>query len=432
VRLVRLGDETSTIGVDVRAALASWGRGSALVGGVALIGCQPPDCPEPVDAVVVLPRGLVVVVGVDLPDPAMRMDAPVGGQWRIDGWPLVREDGAVNPAIEGLRAVSAIAARLQAERVEPMPVGTVIAVGPYVSRVSQPTTDLARGVRILHPEPTTLLNAARELAVYERRCTVNRANEILAALAPDMPQFTPEDLAAEGFDPVAGPDPAAASTLLIPKLPPEPARQVALRVGRVKLHGWVPVTATAVLGLLLVTAIIVAAVSGGGSPSDASGSGPTTSGTVKDTGQQVVGGSTFTSKGTTRDTDCAAHAIGDMQVWLRQHPCKGLVRTRYDTTVGQDVAGVLVADITFDAEPVANDFLVFANEPGTGVVTDAAVNGVPWPDGRRADFGSAVYRTNRVAGRVRLVQVTWLDKVTVTTDPALQEAAARALDLPVS
>jgi hypothetical protein len=60
------------------------------------------------------------------------------------------------------------------------------------------------------------------------------------------------------------------------------------------------------------------------------------------------------------------------------------------------------------------------------------VNGVPWPDGRRADFGSAVYRTNRVAGRVRLVQVTWLDKMTATTDPALQEAAARALDLPVS
>jgi hypothetical protein len=27
--------------------------------------------PEPVDAVVVLPRGLVVGVGVDLPDPAM-------------------------------------------------------------------------------------------------------------------------------------------------------------------------------------------------------------------------------------------------------------------------------------------------------------------------------------------------------------------------
>ncbi|GAB3876023.1 hypothetical protein GCM10029964_021780 [Kibdelosporangium lantanae] len=374
-----------------------------------------------------------MVVGVDLPDPAMRMDAPVAGQWRIDGWPLVREDGAVNPAIEGMQAVSAIAARLQAERVEPMPVGTVIAVGPYVSRVSQPTTDLARGIRILHPEPTTLLNATRELAVHERRCTVNRANEILAALAPDMPPLTPEDLAAEGFDPATGPDPAAASTLLIPKLPPEPARQVALRVGKVELHGWVPVTATAVLGLLLVTAIIVAALSGGGSPGNASGSGPTTSGTAKNTDQQVVNGSTFTAKGVTKDTDCAAHAIGDMQVWLRQHPCKELVRTRYVTTVGQDIAGVLVADVTFDAEPVANDFLTLANEPGTGVVTDPAANGVPWPDGRKADFGSAVYRTSRVAGRVRLVQVTWLDKGTATTtDPALQDAATRALDLPAS
>jgi len=66
----------------VRAALASWGRGSTVVGGVALIGCQPDGCDGPVDAVVVLPRGVLVVLGVDLPDPAVRLDAPLAGQWK--------------------------------------------------------------------------------------------------------------------------------------------------------------------------------------------------------------------------------------------------------------------------------------------------------------------------------------------------------------
>ena len=81
MRLIRLGDGSSEVGVDVRAALASWGRGDGVVGGVALTGARPPDCPRPVDAIVVLPRGILGGVGVDLPDPAVRLDAPLAGQW---------------------------------------------------------------------------------------------------------------------------------------------------------------------------------------------------------------------------------------------------------------------------------------------------------------------------------------------------------------
>ena len=116
----------------------------------------------------VLPRGVLVVVGVDLPDPAVRLDAPLSGQWKTDGWPLVRPDGAVNPAAEAVATVGVIRRTLEEAQVEPLPVGTVVAVGPYVSQVHQPTSDLLRGVRILHPEPKTLLTAARELATHQR------------------------------------------------------------------------------------------------------------------------------------------------------------------------------------------------------------------------------------------------------------------------
>ncbi|HEY0449261.1 MAG TPA: hypothetical protein VGD70_09070, partial [Actinophytocola sp.] len=218
MRLIRLGEESSEVGADVRAALASWGRGDAVVGGVALLGCQPGDSPRPVDAIVLLPRGVLVVVGVDLPDPAVRLEAPLSGQWRTDGWPLVRPDGVVNPATEAMELIGVITRYLEKSRVEPLPVGTVIAVGPYVSQVQQPTSDLLRGVRVLHPEPMTLLTAARELAVYQRRCSVDAARRIIAALAPDAPLPDPAELKAEGFSDAVLPDLALASTTIIPRV----------------------------------------------------------------------------------------------------------------------------------------------------------------------------------------------------------------------
>lgn len=77
MRLVRLGAETSRVGADVRAALVSWGRADTVLGGIALLGVTPTGCPRPVEAVILLPRGVVVVVGVDLPDPAVRLEAPL-------------------------------------------------------------------------------------------------------------------------------------------------------------------------------------------------------------------------------------------------------------------------------------------------------------------------------------------------------------------
>jgi hypothetical protein len=431
VRLVRLGDETSKVGADVRAALASWGRGDAVVGGIALTGCTPPDCQEPVDAILILPRGVIVIVGVDLPDPAMRLDAPVGGQWKIDGWPLVRQDGAVNPATEALHAAKEVTSRLQAQRVEPMPVGTVIAVGPYVSRVSQPTSDLARGIRILHPEPRTLLTATRELAVYERRCAVHPANAILAALAPDHPPFSADELVGEGFDRMAGQGLGTASTILIPRVSssadPAQAPTAAPRLKGKRL-GWLPVSAALLVSLLLVTGIIVA-VAASSDPSGES-QGPSPSVTAAEQSGPVINGATYMPKGVTRDTDCSARAIGDIQAWLQSHPCRSLVRTRYETAVGKDSVAMLVADLTFPDSAAAGEFLAVAEKPGTGSITDPSTDGTPWPGDRRPIFDSAVYRTKQNNVQVRIVQAVWLGKTTSPEDPALLAAASQALSLP--
>jgi hypothetical protein len=376
----------------------------------------------------VLPRGLIVVVGVDLPDPAMRMDAPVTGQWKIDGWPLVRADGAVNPAIEGLAAAKAVAARLQVKRLEPMPIGTVIAVGPYVSRVSQPTADLARGIRILHPEPTTLLTATRELAVYERRCPANRANEVLAALAPDLPPLRPEELAAEGFGPAATSDLGIASTMLIPRVP-APAGTPAARAapgGRGRRLRWLPVSAALLVGLLLVTGIVAAMIATSDSPQNAV---PVSTTQLADA---QIEGITYMPKGSVRDSNCSARAFGDMQTWLQTHRCTLLVRTRYESSVGKEAVAVLVADLTFADTVTAAEFLKLADTTGVGSVSDLSVDGTPWPDGRKPIFDSAAYKTRQTDLKVRIVQAVWLNKPASSEDAALLASADRALKLPSS
>ncbi len=428
MRMVRLGDETSAVGADIRAALASWGRGEQVAGGIALLGCTPPDCPEAVDAILVLPRGLVVVVGVDLPDPAMRMDAPVGGQWKIDGWPLVREDGAVNPATEALTAAGAVARLLQAKRVEPMPIGTVIAVGPYVARVSQPSNDLARGIRILHPEPSTLLTATRELAVYERRCPANRANDVIAALAPDLPALRIEELLAEGFDTVSTTGLAAASTMFIPRVPaarePVPAPRTTP-----KKYGWLPIGAAALVGALLLTGIVAAVLASGGSSGSDPGAAPVP---VVQQSSAAVDGIQYMSKGSAKDTECADRTFGDMQAWLQAHRCVQLVRTRYETTAGKGPVAVLVADLTFPDAVTAGEFRKLADTTGVGSVNDLSADGTPWPDGRKPIFDSAAYKTSQADLRVRIVQAVWMDKPSAAQDPLLVTSADRALKLPAS
>jgi hypothetical protein len=424
VRLFRLGDEVSKVGADVRAALVSWGRGGDVLGGVAVLGCQPPGCARAVDAVLVLPRGVLVVVGVDLPDPAMRLEAPVAGQWKTDGWPLVRGDGTVNPGVEALAAASAIADRLQAARVDPMPIGTVVAVGPYVGQVIQPTGDLARGVRILHPEPSTLLTAARELAVQERPCPVAKARAILAALAPNHREIDDADLSVEGFASVVVPELATERTALIARVTDQP-RQQAVATARRRRMRWLPIGATIMLGLLMITGIVVAIAS--------TGDGTQRSTQSVAEGEQpgiVADGTTFVPKGASTDNTCANRAYGDVRASLAQRECTRLTRARFETKPKNDKIAVLVADLTFPDPAAAAAFQKVAETPGSGGISDASADGFPWPDGAKPFFESSAYTIRLTGADLRIVQAVWLDRPSLPDDPELKAIAEDALALP--
>jgi hypothetical protein len=425
VRLIRLGSESSEVGADVRAALASWGRGEGVVGGVALVGCRPAEA-GPVDAIVLLPRGLLVVVGIDLPDPAVRLEAPLGGQWKTDGWPLTRPDGAVNPASEVMETVEKISEYVEAARLEPVPVGTVIAVGPYVSKVEQPTADLLRGIRVLHPEPMTLLTAARELATHPRPCTVAQARAILEALEPDNATIAALDLEAEGFPDTVAPDLSAASTMVIPRIaPPKSSRPTRpVRSGGSQLR-WLPVGAAVLVAMLLLTGIVFAVASAGDADDSSGGSDDR----QQESNAVDVNGVSFVPRGTTTDQDCAEHAYGDIQVYLQRNHCDELVRMRFETTVDGKTAAVLMSVLRFQQSASATELNQVADKPGSGAIVDAAAEGKPWPGKRKPSFESAAYASGREGNSLKLVQAVWIGSPSTPDDANLAKLANAALDL---
>ncbi|HEX2132625.1 MAG TPA: hypothetical protein VHH15_13805 [Actinophytocola sp.] len=423
MRLVRLGEESSKVGADVRAALASWGRGDHVVGGVAIVGPRLGDG-HGVDAVVLLPRGVLVVAGVDLPDPAVRLEAPLGGQWKADGWPLTRPDGVVNPATEVTEAIAAIAGHLERAKVEPLPVGTVIAVGPYVSQVHQPTSDLLRGVRVLHPEPGTLLTAARELATHPRPCTVAQARAILHALAPDNATLASVDLAAEGFADTVAPDLGAASTMVIPKVPARPSTGTGGR--RPAQLRWLPISAAVLVAMLLLTGIVYAVASSGGDDGEERAAGTTTT----QRNAVEVEGQEFVPTGTVSDTDCAAHAYGDVQAWLERNRCTELVRMRFESTSDGRRAAILVAVLRFPQSSLAGELHTVADTPGSGAIIDPAAEGEPWPSGSEPYFESAAYVSGREGSSLKLAQAVWIGAPSTPDDEDLTRLATLALDIP--
>lgn len=200
-----------------------------MVGGIALFGVRAPDG-RAVDAVVLMPRGILVISSVALPGPALRLDAPLHEPWRADGWTVETTDAAVNPAGAALELAGRVTARLH----ELHPAGTdaristVLAVGPYVEHVEQPARELAGSTRVLHPTTTSMLSATVSMPRDRAPLTTTGVRALLRTLGPDAKHPGEDELLAEGFAPaplLAEPEPAAeylgAVESTVPTRPPQ-------------------------------------------------------------------------------------------------------------------------------------------------------------------------------------------------------------------
>ncbi len=197
MHVVRIAPPPSRVATDLRAQLTAIGPSDAVLGGIALLGHTLPGLDLTIDATLVLRRGVLVIVGVDLPDPALRLDAPIDGPWLVDGWRFTRPDGGHSPVGDVLAAANAVAARLRAPA---LPVRAVIAVGPYAGTIVVPAGDPERGLRVFVPSTRGLLGLAAELGRGVAPCSAATAGELLRVLAPALPlPPTHVTFLAEGF-----------------------------------------------------------------------------------------------------------------------------------------------------------------------------------------------------------------------------------------
>src|SRR3954467_1507960 len=166
--------------------------------------------------------------------------------------------------------------------------------------------DVDRGIRVLHPMPTTLLAAVRDVAAGAPALTAEQGGGLLIHLCPDE-RFTTDELLAEGF-------------ALAKAAPAEPPAK--------KRRRWLPIGAAALIGALAVGSIVAALTSGGSAPAAPQASGGYTKVDAVDDGSH-----------------CADHAYGDVQVWLGQNQCVDLRRWNYRAEDAGNPAGIAVAEI---------------------------------------------------------------------------------------
>lgn len=474
VRLVRLAQQPSRVAEDVRAALASLGRGSTIVGGVALIGASPVDG-RPIEAVVVMPKGVLIVIGVDLPDPALKLEAPLGGPWKADGWPLVHGDTSINPATDALSLSAACTHKIADVAPGAGPIGTIIAVGPYVETVEQPPADLAGSVRVLYPTATTMLAATVSLAGAPHPRSVQQARELIAALAPDAPPIPEEMLLGEGFSAYSDDEPtvirenplvAIAPTVpvrhpgkkpaksAVPPAPPakpaqaappaqqavaaQPAQQATppeAAPGPKTPHQsmtvkWLPVAAIGLLIVLLIAAISVA--SSGDDTASTQTPPPRTpaASPPPPPSSSAVESVQFTPRASAADQKCASHAYGDVQSSLQRTSCAGVKRASFAGSIDGRGAAVTIAVVEFPDAGQATAFKATADTPGGGGILDLATETGQW-QGEVPVFEGAAYQSSLDGKSVRLVQVVWAPGPSTPDDPGLVRGAKAALDLPV-
>lgn len=430
MRLLRVGRKSSTVGDDIRAALTAICRGETVTGGVAVLGVDDPETGHHFDGVLVLPYAVVLVASVELPGPALHLEAPLRGEWKADGWGLVGTGTAVNPGSRALAAAESLARRLHATADLAVPVRAILAVGPYAGTVTVPDTQLDEtqpggSVQVLHPSSAAFREALRtfERAAGRSVCTAVRARAVLRALDPGIPVQPDSVLLPEGFADTTATSPQAGTvdrpTLGLGSQTPAPETDAGSGVTRWRGRRLLPVAAIVVVLLVLVTALVFgAADSAGGSAGQGHRS-------------FFVDDVEFTVVATEGTAACAERTFGDVSGSLERTPCAGMRLGTMLADVAGKVAVVSVAEIGFTESLNAERLRRLATDVGTGGALDLASRVGAWGP-YPPSFDHAAVRVVRYHDTVELVRVSWFAEPSGRGDPRLARLAGLAVRVPLA
>jgi hypothetical protein len=220
-----------------------------------------------------------------------------------------------------------------------------------------------------------------------------------------------------------------APTSFIERLDEEPRRRM--------FPVWVAVAALAVI-IVIACIVVFLNLSGGGSGTSANPSQPAgaTNGPSSPQGAPATVTPTptptlavpagYTVKANDAQSDCAAHAFGQVQTFFRQTPCTQVIRQLDATTLQGRPVILSLSNVTMPTPAAAASFKQLVDSDGTGNVNDLLREGVTYagapasyPDDN--EYASAINGTT-----VRVVLAAFADG-RPEGDPGALDSAAQKL-----
>ncbi len=159
-----------------------------------------------------------------------------------------------------------------------------------------------------------------------------------------------------------------------PRKPRSRLRLVALLLG-----GWLVVSVVVLLILLAVGGHHSADRAGSGATAGSSGSASKPASSASPNASALPDG--WVRQAADRQTDCAAHAYGQVQAFFARTPCTSVQRLLATTNSHGRTVVIASNVVTFRTAAQAQQYLGLVNADGTGNIADLLRDGVTYPGG---------------------------------------------------
>jgi hypothetical protein len=206
--------------------------------------------------------------------------------------------------------------------------------------------------------------------------------------------------------------------------PDEPRSR--LRLIALLLAGWLVVS--------LLVLVILLAISGRHSANQAQGPSQSGSSSASDSASHPPAGSGtalalpdgWVREASDRQTNCAAHAYGQVQSYFTRNPCVSVERLLASTN--QRGRAVVIASnlVTLRSAAQAQQYLNLVNADGTGNISDLLRDGFSYPGGPDK-LPDAAFASRQDGNKVWVAEAGYVGGISSATDPTLRAIAQEAI-----
>ena len=125
-------------------------------------------------------------------------------------------------------------------------------------------------------------------------------------------------------------------------------------------------------------------------------------------------------------TNCAAHAYGQVQGFFARTPCISVQRLLATTNEGGRAVVIASNVVTFGSAAQAQRYLTLVNADGTGNIADLLREGVSYPGGPEK-LPDAAFASRLDGNRVLVAEAGYVGGTSSATDPTLRAIAERGV-----